>query len=135
MIVPDASAVALLFADPGSDSRVDAATRVLTDDPEWVVPEIWRTEMLSVFRGLSLGSKLTDQDADRALRWLQTITVITAPSGPCLARMWELRRNLSTNDAGYVAVAESHDLTLVTADVRIAKAGVARCAVRTVTAG
>ncbi|MFD4323467.1 type II toxin-antitoxin system VapC family toxin [Nocardioides sp. NPDC058538] len=132
MIVPDASAVALLFADPDTDSRVDAATRILADDPEWVVPEVWRTEVLSVFRGLLLGGKLTGQDADGALQWLQAITVITAPTGPCLPRMWELRSNLSTYDASYVAVAESHDLTLVTADVRIAKAGVARCPVRTI---
>ena len=70
-----------------------------------------------------------------ALRASATISpsrVITAPTGPCLPRMWELRSNLSTYDAGYVAVAESHDLTLVTADVRIAKAGVARCPVRTI---
>jgi predicted nucleic acid-binding protein len=47
--------------------------------------------------------------------------------------MWELRSNLSTYDAGCVAVAEAHDVTLVTADARIAKAGVARCAVRVIT--
>lgn len=34
-------------------------------------------------------------------------------------------------DAGHVAAAEAHDFTLVTADVRIARAGVARCPVRT----
>ncbi|MEU6136546.1 type II toxin-antitoxin system VapC family toxin [Nocardioides sp. NPDC047086] len=131
MVVPDASAVTLLFADPGSDPRVSAATKILTEDPEWVVPEVWRTEVLSVFRGLLLGGKLTRRDAEQALVWLQAITVITAPTGPCLTRMWELRGNLSAYDACYVAVAESHDLTLVTADVRIAKAGVARCPVRT----
>lgn len=132
MIVPDASAVTLLFADPAADSRANLATRILTEDPEWVVPEVWRTEVLSVFRGLLLGGKLTDQDAERGLHWLQEITVVTAPTGPCLTRMWELRSNLSTYDASYVAAAESHDLTLVTADVRIAKAGVARCPVRTI---
>ena len=42
------------------------------------------------------------------------------------------RANLSPYDAGYVAVAESHDLTFVTADVRIAKAGVARCPIRVI---
>ena len=133
MIVTDASAVTLLFADPDSDPRVNVATRILADDPEWVVPEVWRTELLSVLRGLHLGGKLTSQDAAHALRWLQEITVVTAPTGPCLTRMWELRDNLSAYDANYVAVAESHDLTLVTADVRIAKAGVARCPVQTIT--
>lgn len=129
MIVPDASAVTLLFGDPGVDPRVDVATEILVSDPEWIVPEIWRTELLSVFRGLSRGGKLTDGDAQRSVRWLQEITVVTAPTGPVLSRMWELRGNLSAYDANYVAVAESYDLTFVTADARIAKAGVARCPV------
>jgi predicted nucleic acid-binding protein len=131
MIVPDASATVLLFGDPDTDSRVDDATALLRADPEWVVPEHWRTEILSTLRGLSLGGKLHPADADGAVRWLQEITVVTAPTGPHLQRMWDLRANLSAYDAGYVAVAESHALTLVTADVRIAKAGAARCAIRT----
>ncbi len=36
-----------------------------------------------------------------------------------LERIWELRGNLSTCDAGYVALAESLDRPLVTADARI----------------
>lgn len=132
MIVPDASAVALLFDDPDTDIRVDVATRILAEDAEWVVPEIWRTEVLSVFRGLFLAGKLTTEDAKLALHWLEEITVITAPTGPHLRRMWDLRSNLTTYDANYVAVAESHDLTLVTADVRIARAGVARCPIRVI---
>ncbi|GAB3913062.1 hypothetical protein GCM10011575_21350 [Microlunatus endophyticus] len=133
MIVPDASVVALIFSEPEADPRVEQATQILTDDPEWVVPEVWRTEVLSVFRGLRRGAKLTADDAERSLRWLQEITVVTVPTGPFLARMWELRDNLSAYDAGYVAAAEAHQLTLVTADRRIAQAGVARCPVRLVT--
>lgn len=132
MIVPDASAVALLFGDPDTDSRVDSATGILEDDPEWVVPEIWRAEVMSIFRGLLLGGKLASEDAERGLHWLQEITVVTAPTGPSLVRMWELRSNLSAYDANYVAVAESHDLTFITADVRIAKAGVAQCPVQVI---
>lgn len=46
--------------------------------------------------------------------------------------VWELRENLSTYDACYVAVAETHDLTLVTGDAKIERAGVARCPVRVI---
>lgn len=132
MIVPDASVTTLLFGDPAADCRVEVATRTLSDDPEWVVPETWRTEVLSVFRGLALSGKLTAVDAERGVRWLREMTVVTAPTGPLLSRMWEVRSNLSSYDAAYVAVAEAYDLTLVTADVRIAKAGVARCAIRVI---
>jgi predicted nucleic acid-binding protein len=37
-------------------------------------------------------------------------------------RTWELRHNLSTYDASYVALAETIDATLVTLDTRLAKA-------------
>lgn len=132
MIVPDASAAALLFGCTDADSRVRDASELLRADPEWVVPEHWRTEVLSVIRGLTLGRKLDPERAERAIIWLQSVTIITAPTSPLLVRMWHLRDNLSAYDAGYVAVAEAHDVTLVTADVRIARAGVARCPVRVI---
>lgn len=132
MIVVDASVAVLLFGDPDVDSRVTEAARVMRDDPDWLAPEHWRIEFLSTVRGLALGGKIDPVDADGAVRWLTAVTVAVAPTGPHVARVWDLRDNLSAYDAGYVAVAESHDLTLVTADARIAKAGVARCPVRVI---
>jgi len=133
MIAPDSSAaVLLLHGDPDADPRAARAAEVLRDDPAWVVPEHWRTEVLSATRGLLLGGKIDPDDADAAVHWLQRITTATAPTGPHLPRMWALRSNLSVYDAGYVAVAEAHDVTLVTADVRIQRAGVARCPVQVV---
>ena len=131
MIVPDASAAALLLhGDPEADTRVRRATEVLHGDPVWLVPEHWRTEVLSATRGLLLGGKIRSEDAEIAVEWLRDVTTVTAPTGPHLARMWQLRSNLSVYDAGYVAVAEVHDVVLVTADARIQRAGVARCPVR-----
>ncbi|WP_125774985.1 type II toxin-antitoxin system VapC family toxin [Antribacter gilvus] len=132
MIVADASAVALTFMDPVHDPRVAEAHRILRTDPAWTVPSHWHTEVLSTIRGLWLGGKLDIERADKAFVALTAMTVAVAPTGPLLPRMWDLRANLSVYDAAYVAVAESHDLTLVTADARIAKAGVARCAVRVI---
>ena len=132
MIVADASVVALTFMDSAEDPRVVEAHRILRADTAWMVPEHWRTEVLSTIRGLWLGHKLDQDRADKAFAALTAMTVAVAPTGPHLARMWELRSNLSTYDAAYVAVAEAHDVTLVTADVRIAKAGVARCPVRAI---
>lgn len=132
MIVPDASVAVLLFGDPDADSRVNGATRAMRRDPDWLVPEHWRIEFLSTVRGLALGGKLDPVDADEAVQWLRAVTVAVAPTGPHVARVWELRATLSAYDAGYVAVAEAHDLVFVTADARIAKAGVARCPVRVI---
>lgn len=132
MIVPDASVAVLLFGDPAVEPRVVDATRVMRADPDWLVPEHWRVEVLSTVRGLATGGKLSPDDAESAVRWLMSAAVAVAPTGPQVSRIWELRANLSSYDAGYVAVAESHDLTFVTADARIAKAGVARCPVRVI---
>jgi predicted nucleic acid-binding protein len=132
VIVPDASTVALLFAAPGAEPRSPAAAEILRADPDWVVPEHWRTEVLSAVRGLHLGGRVDRERAVAAVGWLTRVTVAVAPTGPLMARMWQLHPNLSAYDAGYVAAAEAHDVTLVTADVRIARAGVARCPVRVV---
>jgi predicted nucleic acid-binding protein len=44
-------------------------------------------------------------------------------------RAWELRTNLSADDALYVALAEQLDAPLLTADARLAKAPGLRCPV------
>lgn len=131
MIVPDASAAVLLFTNP-SDIRAAVAHNMLTADPAWIVPEHWHTEMLSAIRGMYLGNKLPGPDAERAVAALARMVVGTTPVAPLLPRMWELRSNLSAYDAAYVAAAESHGLTLVTADARIARSGAARCKIETI---
>lgn len=49
-----------------------------------------------------------------------------------LDRVWELRENLSAYDAGYVALAESLDCSLVTADARLSRAPNLRCTITVV---
>ncbi|UFU05554.1 type II toxin-antitoxin system VapC family toxin [Ruania halotolerans] len=132
MIVPDASVVALLLHGDLADARTRDAVAILRSDPAWIVPEHWCTEVLSVIRGLWLGGKVSDADADQAVTDLAGVTVAVVPTAPHVSRIWRLRSNLSVYDAGYVAIAEAHDVTLVTADARIARSGVARCPVQVV---
>lgn len=132
MIVVDASAAVLLFGDAERDPRVRQARAILREDPDWAVPEHGRIEVMSVVRGLSLAGTLSPERAARAVVWLGRVTVLVLPTVPVLLRVWELRANLSACDAAYVAVAESHGLTLVTADARIARSGAARCPIRVI---
>ena len=46
-----------------------------------------------------------------------------------LGRIWELRDNLSANDATYVALAEALDCPLLTADRHLARAPGLRCSI------
>jgi predicted nucleic acid-binding protein len=49
---------------------------------------------------------------------------------PFAGRVWELRRNLTSYDAWYVAVAEALDLPLATLDRRLGRATGTSCRVR-----
>jgi predicted nucleic acid-binding protein len=48
-----------------------------------------------------------------------------------LVRCWELRDDLRTYDANYVALAELLDVPLLTADRRLGRAPAVRCSVET----
>lgn len=49
-----------------------------------------------------------------------------------LDRVWDLRDNVSTYDASYLALAEALDCTLVTADTRLSGANGIRCPITVV---
>lgn len=58
--------------------------------------------------------------------------VETVPVDDLLTRMWQLKANISAYDAAYVALAERRDLTLVTADAKLARAATGYCRVELV---
>ena len=49
------------------------------------------------------------------------------PYAPFAPRMWELRTNVTTYDAWYVALAESLGVPLATLDARLSRANGTRC--------
>lgn len=125
MIVVDASVLAnaLVYADErGQKSRA-----VLGRDPEWAAPEQWKAEVLSVLRGLTLGGKISASIAERGLARIPRLGIDHVPLDPLLPRMWQLSAAISGYDAAYVALAEARDLTLVTADAKLARAATAFC--------
>jgi predicted nucleic acid-binding protein len=54
------------------------------------------------------------------------------PTGPLLRRSWQLRDNLTANDACYVALAETLGCGLLTVDVRLARAPGTRCLIEVI---
>ena len=71
----------------------------------------------------------TDQPTDAAD--LVELAVEQWPYELLASRVWELRNNLSSYDAGYVALAEITGAPLVTLDRHITQAPGLRCAVAT----
>lgn len=122
MIVVDASAAlsALLNAGP--------ARRVLSDQ-QLHAPHLIDVEVASALRRRVRARQL---DADAGWSILDTwrrLGVTRYPGVVLLDRIWELRENLSTYDASYVALAERLGCDLLTADVRLTRAPSMGCPV------
>ena len=125
MIVVDASAAvsALLNAGPARQALAEEEVHV----PDLIDPEVAN----ALRRGVA-ASRIEPADAWNALdRWRRLGTSRYA-GFHLLERVWELRENLSAYDASYVALAESLDCALLTADVGLGRAPGLRCPVTVV---
>jgi predicted nucleic acid-binding protein len=124
VLVVDASVVAPLIADGGADGdSFRAAVRGQT----LAAPDLVRVEVLSVIRRHLASGALDSQQANDAVDDLVALPITLYPTTPLLRRCWELRSNVTAYDACYVALAETLDFTLMTADVRLTNAPGARC--------
>lgn len=131
MIVVDASVLAPALGDDGPSG--DAARARLSGE-SLAAPELIDLEVASVVRRQFLAGLLPERRAVFALRDLADLPLRRHPNRHLVARCWELRHNLSTYDAAYVAVAERYDAVLVTADEGMTHAPGIRCEVDLVSA-
>ncbi|MFD0347496.1 type II toxin-antitoxin system VapC family toxin [Kitasatospora aburaviensis] len=73
-------------------------------------------------RGLYLAKELTAERVGELAARLPELAIRKVEVGPLLGRIWELKDNLTPDDAAYVAVAEQFGVPLVTADLRLMRA-------------
>jgi len=92
-------------------------------------PELALVETSNVLRRLELSGSVSRLEATAAHRDLLRLKLDVYPFAPFAERVWELRSNLTSYDAWYVAVAEALDWPLLTLDRRIGRAGAPRCEV------
>ena len=90
-------------------------------------PELIDVEVTSVLRRAVRAGLQPERRARLALVDLDALPLYRAAHRPLLKRCWELRDNLSVDDATYVALAEQLDVPLVTGDVRLTRASGTRC--------
>lgn len=124
MIVVDASVLAPALADDDVDG--DRARERLHGE-QLAAPELIDLEVLSVLRRAARAKGVDERRSAQALTDLAALPLRRVPHLPLLARIWELRDNLSAYDASYVALAEALDAVLVTADGRIKRAAGTSC--------
>lgn len=128
MIVIDASVLTNAYTDDGPVGTQGRAE--LGRDPQWAAPEHFVVEVFSAIRGRRLGNKISEQRAVDALTAMADTSITLVATLPLLDRMWQLHRNVTGYDAAYLAVAETFDCPLVTADARLTRVPDLRCEVR-----
>ncbi len=126
MIVVDASVLAPALADDGDDGdRVRERLR----GEQLTAPELVDLEVVSTLRRAARAGRLDDRRSGQALTDLGALPLRRVPHLPLLARIWELRDNLTAYDAAYVALAEALNVSLLTADGPLGRASGVRCEV------
>lgn len=120
MIVVDASAAlsALLRRGPARDSLADQQLHV---------PHLIDSEVANGLRRRVATGKVDAGIAWRVLEIWRRLALTRYPAFGLLPRIWDLRNNVSAYDASYIALAESLDCTMLTADRRLARAPGPQC--------
>lgn len=128
MLVVDASVVVAALVDSGPDGRWGEAELATGD---LFAPQLMPFEVANVLRRLAIAGSISADVASLAhedlLAWPIELVGYEALAG----RTWQLRENLTSYDASYVALAELLDAPLATLDTAIAGCPTATCTFRT----
>lgn len=90
-------------------------------------PETAYVETVDTLRRLERANRITTAEANAAHEDLMQLRIEMFSFEPFAERIWELRHNVTSYDAWYVAVAEALTLPLATLDMRLAKTRGLRC--------
>jgi len=123
-IVIDSSVLvaALIDSSPTGDWAEDILQNELLQAPELV-----RAEATNIFRRLERAKLITTPEANAAQDDLMQLDLQLFPFDPFAGRIWELRHNVTSYDAWYVAIAEALELPLATLDEPLSKSSGVTC--------
>ena len=120
MIVLDASALVELLLGTQRGNWVSA--RIADPALALHVPHLVDVEVVQALRRYVRDGEIDRGGAASVLDDLRSLDLERHSHEPLLERAWELRENLTTYDAVYVALAEALDTTLLTCDGKLARA-------------
>lgn len=129
MLVVDASVIAPVVADGGSDG-VRFRQRLHGD--QIAAPDLLGVEVLSVIRRQLHVGTIDVTHAEQAVMDLIDLPITVYPSAQLLLSCWQLRDNLTAYDACYIALAEALGCSLLTADTRLSRAPGTRCPIEVI---
>ena len=123
-VVIDSSVIIAALVDSGPNG--DWAEEVLASG-SLQAPELVRAEATNIFRRLERAKLITTPEANAAQDDLMQLPIELFPFEPFAGRIWELRHNVTSYDAWYVAVAEALKLPLATLDEPLSKSKGVTC--------
>ena len=90
-------------------------------------PELALAEATNIFRRLERAKLISTSEANAARNDLMQLDIDLFPFEPFADRIWELRHNVTSYDAWYVALAEAMKFPLATLDEPLSKSGGLGC--------
>jgi predicted nucleic acid-binding protein len=123
-IVIDSSVIVAALVDSGPYG--DWAEEVLAGGL-LQAPELVRAEATNIFRRLARAKLITTPEANAAQDDFMQLDIELFPFEPFAGRIWELRHNVTSYDAWYVAIAEALKLPLATLDEPLSKSNGVTC--------
>ena len=124
MIVLDASAAVALLVDGGP---LGAEVGRVLKEHEVAYPSLLPYEVASALRRLSSNNVIGQRLAESSLDAVAELGSESFEFAELAARVWELRHNISTYDACYIALAELLEVPLLTLDKRLRRSPGVRC--------
>jgi predicted nucleic acid-binding protein len=124
IVVVDASVLVAATCDSGPEG---VWAEAILEAGDLVAPHLAQVEAANVLRRLERSKHLTRLEATAAHEDLLRLNIELLPYEPFAERAWELRANLTSYDAWYVAMAEMAELPLATLDRRLARAAGPTC--------
>lgn len=118
-VVVDASVLVAAVMDAGPDG--DWA-RAVTAARHLIAPQLAPAEAGNVLRRAELAGEVSGPEATAGYRDIVDLPIELLHFEPFAPRIWELRFNLTTYDAWYVACAEAFGVPLATLDARLRRA-------------
>jgi predicted nucleic acid-binding protein len=125
-VVCDASVIVAALLDSGPDGQW-AVARLTGVDVH--APSLLHYECANVIRRLELCGTVGADQAALAYANLLELNITMWPYEVLGGRVWQLRRNLTSYAAAYVALAETLSATFITLDRRIARHPGVECAI------
>ena len=123
-IVVDSSVLVAALVDSGPHG---ARAETILADGSLYAPELARAEATNIFRRLERTKLITTPEANAARNDLMQLDIDVFPFEPFADRIWELRHNVTSYDAWYVALAEALKLPLATLDEPLSKSNGVTC--------